>query len=267
MSSIVTMRSARVVCSLAEQSDDMICLVGAALANVLQPRDVVALAATCRGVLESLDDLLAEERRVFCMVRDMCHDCGMTVDQIGPTPNFKLVNYEIGEDCMKAFTSAIARGAKLEKLWLKNNKIGDAGMIAFAGAIGTRPLASLTVLGLAGNKFGDVGMKSFSEAIGKGSLPNLQKLWLKNNKIGDAGIIAFAGAIGTRPLASLAVLGLQGNKFSDVGMKSFSDAIGSLPKLEELGLPYTIAENKFCEDCMKALMGGALPVLKQITIS
>ena len=69
---------------------------------------------------------------------------------------------------MKAFASAIASEAlpRLEKLFLYQNQIGDAGMSAFAGAIGA-----------------------------SGALGNLKDLYLFNNQIGDAGMIAFADAI------------------------------------------------------------------------
>ena len=77
----------------------------------------------------------------------------------------------------------------VKKLFLNSNKIGDAGMTAFAGAIGTSgALGQLTQLGLGSNQIGDEGMKMFSAAIGNGALPALETVYLFNNPGDDAAV-------------------------------------------------------------------------------
>ena len=80
---------------------------------------------------------------------------------------------------MKAFASAIASGslAKLEYLYLNDNKIGDAGMTDFSRQIASRSLANLKQLSLNGNQIGDAGMAAFTAAIRtSGSLPAITKV-------------------------------------------------------------------------------------------
>ena len=61
--------------------------------------------------------------------------------------------------------------AQLEKLFLNDNQIGDAGLTALANACASGSLAQLTTLGLSGNQIGDAGeKKKVRWALGEVSL-------------------------------------------------------------------------------------------------
>ena len=64
----------------------------------------------------------------------------------------------------------------MQELWLNNNKIGDHGLAALAGALGKGALAQLTTLSLWGNQIGDAGISSFAAAVGNGALASLKKI-------------------------------------------------------------------------------------------
>ena len=67
--------------------------------------------------------------------------------------------------------------ANLRILHLNDNKIGDAGLTALAGA--SRGLAKLEQLSLMNNNIGDADMASLYEAISKGALPILDESYKK----------------------------------------------------------------------------------------
>ena len=90
---------------------------------------------------------------------------------------------------------------KLQHLFLSNNKIGAAGMMAFADAVGKGALPALKDLQLSGNQIGDIGLSALATALGSGALASLNALMLGGNKIGDAGMTAFADAVGNGALA------------------------------------------------------------------
>ena len=63
-----------------------------------------------------------------------------------------------------------------QKLWLYDNKIGDAGLTSLAKAVESGALAQLTVLGLIRNQIGDAGLSSLAVAVGNGALPKIEYL-------------------------------------------------------------------------------------------
>jgi Ran GTPase-activating protein (RanGAP) involved in mRNA processing and transport len=184
---------------------------------------------------------------------------------------------QIGDDGMRRFADAVAKGTSLPNLtWLglSQTKIGDEGMEAFASAVTskTSPLPNLQELYLDGNPIGDRGMEAFASA--SGSLSSLKKLSLQWNKIGDDGMKAFADAVKGGSLPNLTELELAGTRIGDEGMKAFASAIitsdsGSppLPKLWELRLE---ANNKIGDVGMKAfadaIRSGSLPKVKRIWV-
>jgi hypothetical protein len=60
-------------------------------------------------------------------------------------------------------------------------------------------------LSLKDNKIGDAGMIKFSEALAGGALPALTTLRLYSNQIGDAGVTALANACAGGAMAQLKV--------------------------------------------------------------
>ena len=86
----------------------------------------------------------------------------------------------IGVEGMQAFATGVGSGGlpSLKKLWLDENKIGDAGMKHFAAALmsGGGVLSELTSLSIGWNRVGDVGMQALSAALGSGALPSLKEI-------------------------------------------------------------------------------------------
>jgi Leucine-rich repeat (LRR) protein len=121
--------------------------------------------------------------------------------------------------------------ASLQYLWLHHNQIGDEGMKAFSSALSSGALASLHILYLNNNQIGDAGMKAFSAALSSESRMKLTLLYLSGNQIGSAGMISFANAIEGRALTSLRSLSLDILNMED---GSFVSAVnkGGLPALE-----------------------------------
>ena len=103
-------------------------------------------------------------------------------------------------------SKVVAMGAmvKLTYLYMGENQIGDAGMVAFSRTIANGSMGLLEVsaslvhlpactlclllclsvsqeLNLSSNQIGDDGMKAFSTAISKGALPSLFILGITEN--------------------------------------------------------------------------------------
>ena len=69
----------------------------------------------------------------------------------------------------------------MQVLWLNDNKIGDHGLAALAGALGKGALASLKQLYLAENQIGDAGLSALAEAVGNGALPKCTTISMVGN--------------------------------------------------------------------------------------
>ena len=65
----------------------------------------------------------------------------------------------------------------MQYLSLEANKIGNAGMISLADALGKGALASLEKLFLGANQIGDQGMTALADAVSKGALDHLTVCW------------------------------------------------------------------------------------------
>lgn len=85
--------------------------------------------------------------------------------------------------------------ANLTELLLDNNKIGDAGVIAFASAIGASgALAKLTRLSFHGNNIWDAGMTACAGALKPnpenltGAFPKLAVLFVSRNPGNTSGV-------------------------------------------------------------------------------
>ena len=117
---------------------------------------------------------------------------------------------------MSALARAFASGAmpNVENLYLINTQISDQGLAAFTDAIAKAALPSLKVLDLIGNQIGDQGLAVLSDAIAKGAMPNLTRLDLDQNKVGDQGLAALADAIAKGTLPRLIFLTIGGNPAS-----------------------------------------------------
>ena len=93
-----------------------------------------------------------------------------------------------------------------QELWLSNNKIGDAGLTAFAKAVESGALASLEKLVLNDNGIGDEGMSALAKAItpdkdGKGALAPGASISLSGNNATETGKQAMRDAAKARGLS------------------------------------------------------------------
>ena len=113
----------------------------------------------------------------------------------------------------------------LDTLWLRDNRIGDVGMKAFAAAIGSGSLPNLKELNLAENEIHDAGLQEFAVAIGSGSLPTLKRLWLNENQISDDGVSALVSACTSGAPSQLTFLNLRINKIGNAGIRALAGAI------------------------------------------
>ena len=85
-------------------------------------------------------------------------------------------------------------------------------MTALAGAIERGALAQLTTLYLYNNKVGSAGLVALLEALASsGAPPPLERLYVDNNQIDEAGVLALTRAIEHGRLPSLRTLHLSGN--------------------------------------------------------
>ena len=74
-----------------------------------------------------------------------------------------------------------AEPVNIEKLYFKENQIGDEGIGVFASMITAGALESCTLISFSKNNIGDAGMESLATAIIGGALPNLVTLFLQRN--------------------------------------------------------------------------------------
>ena len=81
------------------------------------------------------------------------------------------------------------------------------------------------MLNLRDNQIGDAGMIKFSEALATGALANCQELQLWGNQIGDPGMIKFSEALATGALPVCTTITLSGNPASKEAQQAVKDAI------------------------------------------
>eukprot|EP00966_Prymnesium_polylepis_P012603 289210-Prymnesium_polylepis.3 len=85
---------------------------------------------------------------------------------------FTISKVGMSDAACAALFSTFARGAmaKLWKLLLSNNKIGEEGMKSFSTALASGAMAQLKELHLCKNRIDDEGMKAFSTALASGAM-------------------------------------------------------------------------------------------------
>ena len=76
--------------------------------------------------------------------------------------------------------------AKLQRLFVDGNRVGDAGIVALASAASKGALPKLQQLSLKFNEVGPVGINALAEAIYQGGLPELQAIHLDQNRLSGA---------------------------------------------------------------------------------
>ena len=114
--------------------------------------------------------------------------------------NLGLASNQMVDPGVTSLAGAISQGAlaKLTTVNLGLNQIGYPGMLALVGSL--RSLPELRELKVFENRVGDAGIKAFAEAVaGGGTMGRLQMLYLHKNRLSHAGLVALAGAMGTLP--------------------------------------------------------------------
>jgi len=109
----------------------------------------------------------------------------------------------------------------LQSVIMMKCDFSDGALTAIAEKCKT---ASFDSLVMSTNKIGDAGLKAFAASVADGnSFQNLKKLYLDRNLITDEGAIALAEVLHLLP--NLEYLALQKNKIGAKGLNAFSDAI------------------------------------------
>ena len=103
--------------------------------------------------------------------------------EVGTTGTFRL--HDLSDDELRVI-------AGLRYMYLNNNGLGSAGLIALAP--GLRALPQLKKLGLVNNRIDDDGVAALVEP-GEGVLPSLEELWLDSNQVTEAGCAALVAAL------------------------------------------------------------------------
>ena len=116
--------------------------------------------------------------------------------------------------------------ARLERLNLASNHIGDAGACALAGALSLADgdnLGSLRSLALDANGVGDAGAAALFGVPG----PELRQLTLANNAIGDEALRELKAALddGSGSLRAASKIALDGNPASAKSRKEVAKAL------------------------------------------
>jgi hypothetical protein len=252
-------------------SPELLCYV---TASVQLPRDLCAFAASCALLHDSAREALVAVRHTFleARVEPLLEKVGSSRDEIRCAMRLNWTSKGVtAADCAVMAHIFHSSGAlvNLTTLDLRENKIGDAGMVSLAGALSRGALANIESLNLHSNKIGDAGMAALANALSSGALGNLQELIIGVNKIGDGGMAALVGALVSGALDNLQALSLVRNQIGDRGMKAFAGALSSgvLDKLTYLSLD----SNDIGDAGMAALAGaissGALPGCMWMSIS
>lgn len=107
--------------------------------------------------------------------------------------------------------------ACIRSLDLEKNQLGDFDLVVLAKS---QHLVALAALLLWNNRVGNVGICALAGA----ELPALTRLDLSNNNVGNAGAVALAGSA---LLARLRILDLTGNQIGDPGAVALAQSPGS----------------------------------------
>ena len=186
---------------------------------------------------------------------------------------------------MGTFAGLVAGGSapNIKHLYLPQNGIGDAGVIALASAWQQSAPVALEKVVLTANRIGDAGFSAIAKALASGACARLARLELASNFIGSDGVRAFAlglcggpgsasdSAASTQPARqSLTALNLGDNRVGDAGIEALAFAVANSSVLAQLRA-LTLERNPIGDVGVKALAdvaaGGALRSLQSLSLS
>ena len=227
---------------LVQLSYDEVGIVGSGLADPLQPRLLVDLGKTCKGLRAGLQHALAELRLQHEEAKALLthHNAGlhssMKLREVqsldGGSKNFKdLTPALLSTLAMLLRTNGLPR---MESLGLTANGIGAAGMQQLCSGLSRGALRSVSSLSLNGNDLGPAGAVALAAALRGGALSKLRELYLASNNIGNQGAAALAPPL--RKLPALFYLVLSNNNIGDEGVTAlFANLVeGDFRRLESL---------------------------------
>ena len=234
---------------LVQLSNDEVGIVCSGLANPLQPRLLVDLGNTCKGLRAGLQHALAElrlqheEAKALLAHHDAQHACSCAsstllckrlheVRQLDRVDSYKgLTPALLSTLAMLLRTNGLPR---MHSLCLRDNGIGAAGMQQLCSGLSRGALRSVRQLVLSGNDLGPEGAVALAAALRGGALSKVRELYLAHNNIGNQGIAALAPPL--RKLPALFYLVLSNNNIGDEGLTAlFANlAEGDFRPLESL---------------------------------
>ena len=173
-----------------------------------------------------------------------------------------LMNNQVGDDGLAALARAGSAGAMpvLAELFVQINRIGSRGCVAMAEACAASLCSAwprLAHLNLSWNPIGDAGLVAIGRAVSRGAFLTLSALSVFHTKVGDAGVIAVCEAAkGKGALASLSRLALHQCAVGDKGALAIATCIRDegLPQLTTLWLHDNTALTDAGADAMASVL-------------
>jgi len=249
-------------CLLLALSHDELDVIFDGLADPLQPAVAVALSSTCLGLRmplrAALEVLKERHARAVVLCRKLHKSCADVrgaekLDRVG-----LLDAADMGTLGMILQTNGLPC---LQRLYLGNNGLGDAGMQALCDGMGRGAAPSLRILDFSFNNFGPAGAEALAAALGRGAGPKIEILSLLANPIDNQGVAALTTSL--RKMPALKELLLGNCEIGDEGVASLVDNLGKdeFKAFEELWL----CDNKITDagvaKLLAALDAGGMPKL------
>jgi Ran GTPase-activating protein (RanGAP) involved in mRNA processing and transport len=144
--------------------------------------------------------------------------------------SFTLNGNRVGDDGAQALADVLPVNSALRILNLRESNIGDVGARSLAQAL-SLPTVKLTDLALGNNKLGDAGAVAFSEMLKVNSV--MKELHIDQNAMTDIGAHALADALTVN--ANLLMLWFVRNPISQSSVDLFAQALHKNSKLRRLG--------------------------------
>jgi len=243
-------------------SHDELGVIVDGLSDPLQPVVAVALSSTCLGLRTPLQAALEvlkerhEQAKALC--RKLCQSCAEVRGAEKLYGHSLLVADDFPTLAMILRTNGLPC---LQRLYLGNSGLVDAGMQALCEGLGRGAAPSLLTLGLAHNNFGLAGAEALAAALRRGAMPKLEWLGLAENPIGNSGMAALAAPL--RKLPALNRLVLDDCEIGDEGVASLVDNLGKddFKKLERLYIEGNTITDAGAVKLLAALDAGGLPKL------
>ena len=250
-------------CLLLALSHDELGVIVDGLADPLKPVVAVALSSTCLGLRTPLGAALEvlKVRHQWAVV--LCHKVGYnSCAQVRGAEGLHGIGCLVADDMATLGMILCTNGLPcLQRLYLRSNGFGDAGVQALCEGLSRGAAPSLRILALSDNKFGPAGAEALAAALGRGAMPKLENLLLYHNPIGNRGVAALAAPL--RKLPVLDRLFLSQCEIGDEGVASLVDNLGKddFKKLEDLYLGSNKITDAGVAKLLAALDAGGLPKL------